>query len=232
MKKILIFAIITLVFTSCWAQTELMHQDVKENGLGKSGPNLKNFSHFYAGFGFVAGASDSIGSNIIAGKSTNFVLGYRYKLRICNFYAIGFDAAYNSYSYTLKQESAKITPDTILHDKEKLSLGNLGLSGYMRFNYGKRGNRVGNFIDLGGYGDWRIFGTNFTRDKMENDNIVRTTISHLNYFNDINYGALVRVGFNRYVFFGTYRFSDIFVPSKKYPEFPRLTVGLQIGIHK
>lgn len=232
MKKILISAIIVLLGTSCWSQTELMHQDVKENVLGKHGPNLRNFSHFYVGFGFIAGSSDSVGSEIIIGRSTNFVLGYRYKFRISNFFAIGCDASYNSYSYAMKQSAGKITPDTILHGKEKLNLGDLGLSGYMRFNYGKRGNRVGNFVDIGGYGDWRIAATNFTRDKMPNENVVKTTISHLNYLNATNYGALARIGFNRYVFYGYYRISDIFKSSYKYPELPRLTIGLQIGIHK
>jgi len=232
MKKIFISAIIILASASCWAQTELMHQDVKDNVVGKSGPNLKNFSHFYMGFGFVVGVSDSIGSDVIAGRSTNFVLGYRYKFRISNLFAIGCDAAFNSYSFTLKQSSTKITPDTIIHDKEQLNLGNLGLSGYMRFNYGKRGNRVGNFVDIGGYGDYRISGVNFTRDKLDNDNVVKTRISNLDYFNPINYGVLARIGFNRYVIYGNYRLSDIFKSSYNYPELPRLTIGLQIGFHK
>lgn len=232
MKKIFISAIIILVNASCWSQTELMHQDVKDNMVGKRGPNLKNFSHFYLGFGFIVGSSDSVGSDVIAGKSTNFVFGYRYKLRVNNFFAIGCEAAFDSYSFALKQNATKITPDTIIHDKEQLNLGNLGLAGYMRFNYGKRGNRVGNFVDIGGYGDYRISGVNFTRDKLDNDNVVKTRISHLDYFNPINYGALARIGFNRYVIYGTYRLSDIFESSYNYPELPRLTIGLQIGLHK
>jgi hypothetical protein len=232
MKKYIVTSIILLIASYSWSQTELMHQDVKDNVVGKRGPNLKNFSHFYMGFGFIVGSSDSLGSDVIAGRSTNFVLGYRYKFRISNFFAIGCDAAFNSYSFALKQNSTKFTPDTIIHGKEQLNLGNLGLSGYMRFNYGKRGNRVGNFIDIGGYGDYRISGVNFTKDKLDNDNVVKTRISHLDYFNSINYGALARIGFNRYVLYGTYRLSDIFESSYNYPELPRLTIGLQIGFHK
>jgi hypothetical protein len=232
MKKILISAIILFISTSCWSQAVLMHQDVKDNVVGKHGPNLKNFSHFYIGFGLVVGASDSAGSDVIAGKSSNFVLGYRYKLRINNFFAIGCEAAFNSYSFSLKQNAAKITPDTIVHDKEQLNIGNLGLAGYLRFNFGRRGNQVGKFVDVGSYGDWRISGVNFTRDKMDNGNVVKTKISRLDYFNRFNYGALARIGFNRYVIYGTYRLSDIFKSDVKYPELPRLTIGLQIGIHK
>ncbi len=232
MKKYLFFSFFVLFSIAGYSQTVLLHEEVNDTVLGKHGQNLRNFSHFYIGLGFLAGKPDSTGSDILYGKSKNFILGYRYKFRICNFFAIGYDLDFNSYSYSLKQWAKKITPDSILHNKEKLTYNNLGISGYMRFNYGKRGNRIGNFIDLGGYGDWTFSAINFVKDKRSNGNIFKTSISHLNYYNPINYGALARIGFNRYVIYGYYRLSDIFKPSYKYPELPRLAVGLQIGLHK
>ena len=210
-----------------------MHQEVNDTVLGKHGPNLKNYSHFYIGLGYVLGKPDSAGSDILRGRSTDFTLGYRYKFRICNFFAIGYDIDFNSYTYALKQsDNNKTLPDTIKHNKEQMNFNDLGLSGYMRFNYGKRGNRVGNFIDLGAYGDWTFAANHFTRDKMTNGNIVKTTVSHLKYFNSINYGAIARIGFNRYVIFANYRLSDIFKKSYNFSELPRITIGLQIGFHK
>ena len=232
MKKTVFTFLLVLFGIVGFSQTLLMHEDVKDTVLGKRGPNLKNFSHFYLGIGFIVGKPDSTGSDIKTGRSVNVVLGYRYKLKICNFFAVGYDIAYNSYSFALKQNSKKITPDTILHEKEKLNFGNLGLSPYMRFNYGRRGNIVGNFVDLGAYGDWTFSASNNTKDKEPNGNIVKTSISHLNYYNHTNYGVLARIGFNRYVIFANYRLSDIFKKSYSYPELPRVTVGLQIGFHK
>ena len=230
-KHIFIFLFVSFAITG-FSQSVLLHEDVKDTVLGKHGPNLKNFSHFYFGVGFINGKPDSTGSDINSARSLNIVLGYRYKLKICNFYSIGYDIAYNSYSYFLKQNSTKITPDTIIHEKEKLNFGNIGMSLYMRFNYGRRGNHVGNFIDLGGYGDYTFAASNFTKDKLPNGNIARTRISHLHYFNSTNYGVLARIGFNRYVIYGNYRLSDIFKSSYNFPELPRLTIGLQIGFHK
>ena len=232
MKKYFILSFLVLLSIANYSQTVLMQQEVKDTVLGKHGQNLRNFSHFYIGLGFIAGKPDSTGSDILYGKSTNLVVGYRYKFRICNFFAIGYDIDFNSYYYSLKQWAKKITPDTILHNKEKLTFYNLGISGYMRFNYGRRGNRIGNFIDLGGYGDWTFSAINFIKDKKTNGNIFKTSISHLKYYEAVNYGALARIGFNRYVFYGYYRLSDIFKSSYKYPELPRFTFGLQIGLYK
>jgi hypothetical protein len=232
MKKIFLILCFAWACFSSYSQTVKLHEVVDDTVMGKHGPNLKNFSHFYLGLGFMAGAADSTGSDILYGRSTDLVIGYRYKLRFSNFFAVGYDLSFNSYKYALKQDSQKLVPDTIQHNKENLSFNNLGASLYMRFNYGRRGNRVGHFIDLGGYGDWTFSAVNFTKDKRQNGNIVRTKISNLDYFNSTNYGLTARLGFNRYVFYGNYRLSDIFKSSKKLPEMPRLTIGLQIGFHR
>jgi hypothetical protein len=102
----------------------------------------------------------------------------------------------------------------------------------MRFNYGRRGNIIGKFIDLCAYGDWTFSASNNTKDKRQNGNHVKTRITHLNYYNSTNYGVLARIGFNRYVFYGSYRLSNMFKSSANFPELPRITVGLQIGFHK
>jgi hypothetical protein len=232
MRKIYLILALLFIGQALTAQNVLLHKEVSDSEIVKFGPNLKNFRHFYFGLGFIAGKPDSTGSDIITGYSMNYLVGFRYKLRVTNWFAIGYDIDFTSYGYRLKQASSKITPDTILHDKEKLTFSDLGADIYMRFNYGRRGNRIGNFIDLGGYADWVFSARNYMKDKIANGNVVETTISHLNYFNPYNYGAVARIGFNRYVLFGYYRLSDIFKTSYNYPELPRITIGLQIGIHK
>lgn len=232
MKKNILLIAAFLLSLSCFAQNVVMHQTVDDTIIPKHGPNLKNFTHYYIGYGFIAGQPEATGSDINYGKSGNFIFGIRYKLKVCKFYAIGYDISFNTYSFNLKQDSSKITPNKIQHDKEVLNISNIGLGLYNRFNYGRRGNQIGKFVDLGAYGDLKIGGTNFTRDKMDNGNIIKTTISKLNYLEPLNYGVFGRIGFNRYVLYGSYRLSDIFESSYIYPELPRLTIGLQIGFHK
>jgi hypothetical protein len=233
MKKIFLILSMFVFAAALPAQNVLLHKEVNDTVIKKYGPNLKNFHHMYLGFGFIAGEPDSTGSDILYGRSMNFLVGYRYKLKLTNWLALGYDVNFSSYIYRLKQSYKKIVPDSVIHDKERLSFGNLDGDIYLRLNYGRRGNRVGNFIDFGGYGDWTYAASNFTKDENKiNGNIIKTTISHLNYYNHKNYGALVRLGFNRYVIYGNYRMSDIFDSWYKYPELPRFTLGLQIGIHK
>jgi hypothetical protein len=232
MKKYSIAIFLTILSLTGFTQTVLFHQDVNDTTLGKRGPNLRNYSHLYVGFGFIAGKPDSAGSAIKYGRSVDWMVGYRYKFRISNFFAIGYDIDFNSYTYALKQSSAKTLPDTIVHNKEQMNFSDLGLSGYMRFNYGRRGNRIGNFIDIGAFGDWGFSTTHFTKDKAPNGNIVKTTVSRLKYINDTNYGLTARVGFGRYVFFANYRLSDLFKTSYHYAELPRITAGIQLGLHK
>ena len=209
-----------------------MHEEVNDTVIPTHGPNLKNFSHFYMGYGIIAGKPDSAGSNINNGSSGNFVFGYRYKFKVCNTYSIGYDMCLNTYTYNLKQDSAKTFPNNVQHKKEKLNLVHLGMGVYNRFNYGRRGNLVGKFIDLGAYADWISGANNFTKDKMPNGNIVRTTINKLTYIEPFSYGVLGRIGFNRYVVYGTYRLADIFKSDYSFSELPRLAIGLQIGLHK
>jgi hypothetical protein len=234
MKKLLLISFMYFIGITCFSQTILFKQEVNDTTLGKRGQNLKNYSHFYLGFGFIGGKPDSTGSDIIMGKSINFVFGFRYKLRISNFFAIGYDLALNSYSYAIKQTEGKVLEDTIMHVKQKFGIGDLEISPYMRFNFGKRGNRIGNFVDLGAYGGWNFSASNFTRDKLDNGNVVRTTTRHLEYINPWNYGFMARIGFNRWVIYGYYRMSDNFKTTDIYdfPELPRITVGVQIGLHK
>ena len=232
MKKILITFFLFISTYICFSQTVLLHQEVKDTTLGKRGPNLKNFGHFYFGIGFIMGEPENKGAEINYGFSKNILVGYRYKLKLNQVLAIGFDMDYNASSFFIKQHPLKTIPDTLLHDIEKINFGNVGLNGYIRFNYGKRGNRIGNFIDLGAYGDYVFSARHFTKDEKQNGNIVKTTTSHLAYYNKTNYGLLMRIGFNRYVLFGNYRWSNHFKDSYIYPELPRYTVGFQIGFHK
>ena len=156
------------------SQTVLLEKDVNADTIPKTGgPNLQHFSHFYFGYGLVLGA-DAVGSEIRYGSSTDFAYGYRYKRKLSEFYAVGFDVFYHSTTFHLKQDSTKVLPNNILHDekgeKEKLTFHNLSLGLYNRFNFGKRGNYIGNFLDLGARIDWPFSVVYFTKDNLNTTN--------------------------------------------------------------
>jgi hypothetical protein len=222
------------------AQKVVLAEDLTKDSIPqKFGPNRTHFRHLYVGYGFVAGPSENKGSAVKYGESHEWQIGYRYKYKVGNVYALGFDLAFNPQTFFLKQSKDKTLPNAATHEKEKLKFTNIGLGLYNRINFGKRGNYVGNFIDLGVYGNWLAFSRHIYKDEMPDPKLTgseRVVVRHkdLTYVEDFNYGLLARLGFNRYVFYGNYRLSDLFDPDYtfKYAELPRVAVGLQISLHK
>lgn len=236
-KKVTLSVSMLFLVNMAFSQGVVLEQDVNKDSIPPTfGPNLKNYGHTYIGLGWVLGQSDSAGATINMGSSTDFVVGYRYKRKLSNFYAIGFDLNYGVTSFNLKQDSSKILPNGVLHDKEKLNTNQLGLILYNRFNFGKRGNYLGKFIDLGGYGNFtfnvkHIYKDSYVIANSDNASVRKVVNTGLVYTNPVNYGVQARIGFNRYVFYGSYRLSDLFKSNFIYPELPRIIIGFQIGMH-
>ena len=229
----LLLLISCFLFFSGNAQEVLLHEEVTADTVTPTfGPNYRNFLHSFMAYGTVLGGTEGPGTAIRYGNSGDFLFVVRYKYRVTNFFSWGAEAYYRSLFYSIKQDSLKTFPDTLLNDKERLTFHNLSAGLFLRFNLEKkRGNRVGNFIDLGGYGEWTFRLTHFTRNKLPDGSTVRSNRTGLDYYHALNYGAMARLGFNRWIFFASWRFSDLFKESKNLAELPRLTVGVQIGFY-
>lgn len=229
MKQILL-GLVLLSFISAKAQIVELEKDVDaQMKQTKFGKNRTHYVHFFMSLGMVAGKPEKKASAIEYGNSTLFDFGFRYKLKICNFYALGADLSSSYITYALKQTAEKNLPNSVIHDEESLQTAGLNLGIYNRFNFGKRGDHIGRFIDLGGYGNWLYQREHFTRDKLPNGTIQRVSISRLTFMQKTDYGVLVRLGLNQWVLFGKYRFSDLFTPESGYYELPRMIFGLEIG---
>ena len=70
MKKIVILFFLFISTYLSFSQTVLLHQEVKDTTLGKRGPNLKNFGHFYFGIGFIMGEPENKGAEINYGHKS------------------------------------------------------------------------------------------------------------------------------------------------------------------
>ena len=221
------------------AQTILMAEDVNEDTIpDTNGPNLVNYWHTFMGYGLILGNSEGEGARTKPGLSYEFIGGIRYKRRINNTLGVGFDIQYGQHSFNIQQDSAKTLPNSELHDKEKLIYHNLGLTLYTRINFGKRGNTMGNFIDLGAYGDWGYIINHYTKDKHDTAlvgaSVEEVTLSRLVYTNPINHGVFIRGGISRYVVYAKYRLSNLFKEDYiiPYTELPRFIVGVEIGLYR
>ncbi|HRS53971.1 MAG TPA: hypothetical protein P5250_04625 [Bacteroidales bacterium] len=227
--------LINIIFinnNNSYSQRILLEQDVLKDTIKKTfGPNLKNFIHFYLGYGFIVGKNSQSNNNIIYGKSNVFEIGVRYKYKLSNYYSIGSTLSYNTFSYCIKQDSNKIIPNNKIHQKETLIAYTLSYSFYNRFNYGKRGNYIGNFIDLGINGEWCFTNRHFFKDNLGSGIIAKTSIKGLRFYEPFYYNLYGNIGFNRIVLTCKYRMSNMFKSKYNYPQMPPFTIGTQIGLH-
>jgi hypothetical protein len=220
----------------------LLFSQEDDDETSNFGANKRHYAHAYFNTGFMLSSSDGSGGDIIYGKSHSITTGIRYKLKFTEVFAIGADLNYTYHVWHLKQTDNKQIPNNVLYDKEKLLNNNLGADAFMRFNIGKRTNSVGNFIDLGAYGEWNYSNARkyYIYVDMQGDprafDYYITSQRNLAFLEKINYGLTARVGYGRYVLFGKYRITDMFTPEFKVAisstEFPKLIVGLEIGLHK
>ncbi len=192
----------------------------------KSGPNLKNYWHPFMSFGMCIDPG-SAGATVKQPHLDQFSFGYRYKNRLAEHIAVGLDISYNVNDFSLKQNASKTLPDTVQYKKQRMIFYNAQVGAYVRINFGKRGNTLGNYLDLGAYGEYVMSHVQYTKYSLPDGSIVRARRTQLDYFQHFNYGLLARIGFKKLVIYGQYRLSDMFYPSLKMAELPRIQAGIQ-----
>ncbi|NVO21095.1 MAG: outer membrane beta-barrel protein [Bacteroidetes bacterium] len=230
MKSLLTLMIVCLSFFA-FSQDIVLSQDVKSDSIRPTnGPNLKNYKHLYVGLGFPVFTNEEV-NYLKPGTSMVVDYGIRYKRRFNNTFALLADLSVNWASYKIKQDDGKSVPDTVVNDKAKFQINSLTPALFARINVGKRGNYIGNYLDLGAYGNWNWKKSYKTVNKIDNNQVERNAINRLSYIEPFAYGLMARIGIGRYAISARYRMSDLFKDGI-HPELPRLTLGLELGILK
>jgi len=234
MKNIGIFIVLLmsqLPVSDIFAQEIMVSEpEAIDSSVARYGPNRRHYGHFLFNFGSSIDAGDA-GARIVQPRLDQFSFGYRYKLRLFQHLALGLDAALTSFDYRLQQKAGKILPDTVLHNKERMLFTVLNGGAYMRINVGRRGNQLGNYLDLGGYGGLTVSHTHYTKDKLPDGSTVRMRRNRLDYYQLFNYGVTARIGYKKLIVFGRYRLSDMFYADKNLPELPRISAGIEFVLN-
>ncbi len=243
MKKPLFLFVIILAGQLVSGQTVLLHEKISDYDfkVPKTGPNFRHFTHLYLGLAFYVPGNDEGEIETKPGSST-FSVGWRYKFKITHWLALGTGINYTNDVFNLTQNEEKVVPNNIQHDKEKLRFNNLGPDAFLRFNFGKRGNVIGRFVDLGAYFNWSFRVKHMFQDKIDNNSQTlqagkeRVILSELNYVEKFHYGFKGRIGLNRFVLTASYRMNELLTQELRDDVgelfFPRLNLGLEIGLHK
>lgn len=231
MYRVILTVFLLFVVSFLQGQTVVLSEDLRfKEEKPLYGMNRKHYRHFFLGLHFMAGEAADRGSRIHYGRSFGFEYGYRYKRRFNNTFSAGYELVFKRFSFAPRQEEGKLVPGPSLHDREKLVFLGGGIALYKRVNYGRRGDYIGRFFDLGAYADWYFHARHVTFDKTDVQ-YVRVRRTRMDYPRSFGYGTFIRAGLNHLVFKATYRVSDLFTQESGLPEFPRWSVGLELGLH-
>lgn len=227
---LLVLVLLGLRAAPARAQRVLLRADVAEDTLYSGyGPNRAFYNHLYVGYLPVVGR-DAPGAALRFGHSAEFMLGMRNKVRLSETFSTGLDLRFVRLVYALAQTADKRLPTPALHHRESLSLSQAQLEGFVRLNVGARGNVIGRYLDLTGWGGWVLATAHHTEDRPPTGpRRVQRVERGLPYLQRWPYGAGVRLGTSRYALVARRRFSRTFTAGSPYPELPRWTVGVELG---
>jgi len=237
MKKVLLLTAFFCLMFNGFSQEVIIDEDVSERYSSNKGPNERHYGHFYLGIGAIPDFDEETGSKINFWRSGNIVFGYRYKLKLLSFYAWGFDASYSQHNYFMGDDSDNpynpLNPLTLTTDEKKYVITNndFSLEFYQRINFGKRGNSLGYYLDLGVSGQWNFMVKELVKQELDSNQAYykksRDVRRNPRYNEPFGYSAVGRIGIERWVIYGVYRISDYFNDDYVIPELPRLSVGAQ-----
>ncbi|WP_400190801.1 hypothetical protein [Hymenobacter sp. B81] len=213
------------------AQTVLLDADVAADTARQTfGPNRRFYRHLYGGYALVVGP-DQPGAPLRYGASGELTLGLRHKLRLTSWLALGADVRYLRQTYALRQTAGKVLPTPVLHHRESFTLHRADAEAWLRLNAGRRGNAIGQYLDLGAWGGWVLGSAHHTEDRPGAGPARRVlgTERGLRYLERWPYGLAGRLGLGRYAAQARYRLSDSF-RGAAYPELPRWALGLEVGL--
>ncbi|AIZ63862.1 hypothetical protein PK28_09480 [Hymenobacter sp. DG25B] len=219
---------------SARAQRVLAFTDVSaDTAVQRTGPNRAYFQHFYAGYSPLVGSSQA-GAPIKYGSTGEIILGWRQKWRFSQQLAVGADLQTVRLHANLRQTDAKVVPNSLRHERESLSWQQVQLGGFVRLNVGHRGNVIGRYLDVGGWGGWAFATTHAFRDEPAAGpvKVLKVTEHGLSYAQRWQYGLSARVGSSRYALVVRRRFSSLYMgrEADAWPDLPRYSAGLEVGL--
>jgi hypothetical protein len=237
MKQIILTLVLVASFGILRAQEVLLSEVVEDSVKEQSfGANQQHYIHTYYGFGTAPMLDNGATAKQLSG-TFRFEVGVRYKYKVSNHFAVGSDLYFATAAMYMDTDQ----PASLAFKSEYYSINSWGLSLYTRFNFGKRGNTLGTYLDLIGFGELnpgRYY--SYTMETDASDNLIghssekQVMYSKLDFLSKSTAGAGVRVGHKGISLVALYRLTDL-LDVQAAPvglgqgEFPPLTLMLEIG---
>lgn len=219
------------------AQRVLLEERVDTSGvIPRQGPNRFFFAHGLGRIGLLTGPQEY-------GMQTNWwsasiTYGARMKFKLWSWDALVVDFGYHFDNYSLRKKQPSLPP-FYPHDHQRARLGvnNLTFAFCDRINFGRRGNVMGTWLDLGVYGDWAFHSAYVYVDQYYSSTSpyggrfkAKTHVTRLPYLAGLNYGFTAHFGNDSYGIFVNYRVNDFITnpgAGTNYHDLPRLMIGIE-----
>lgn len=234
----LLLALCLAMSGSLTAQRVLVHEEPDTTGeIPMIGKNRSIYAHQLIKIGLFAPVYES-GAKLNF-WSTSLSYEVRTKAKICSWNALILDFGYRCDRFIIDQEQTKLLPGFFgNHKRERISNHNVSFALCDRFNFGRRGNILGIYLDAGFYGDYVFRATHLYVDEFYNSNSpvathTRTRVkdTQLQYMNRMNYGLTARLGWEWGSVYAMYRMTDMIKdnpPLTVYPDLPKLVIGIEM----
>lgn len=228
------------ISVQAYPQTVILEEVPAKNYVAdKYGPNRMHYLYGFSGVGVHINTEPVLGTKIKTFNTFNFVLGSRYKLRFNDYFSTGISLSHFYDEYEPEQNTYKIFPAAGINKYEKLIFYGFNSDVYLRLNFEKRGNRMGNYIDLGFFGAYSYTVKHKIKNETDDNNDPLAYKSYIvsqynpGFINKGSYGFAGRISLYNVVLFVRCRMSDLVTEYYKQnvvnAELPNLDIGFQFG---
>lgn len=248
-KLLLVVIFLSLITPRFFSQELLLSKDVNSQQQRNDderdyGYNGKNFLEGFYGFASLVPVAED-DSLAMLGRMRSFSIntGIRYRRKLGNKLAIGWDARIDRSSFRIQQKSSNLLGFGEVHRSQKMVVNTLQLEPFFRIGFGSKGMVFSRNIDLGFDVAWVWYARLITKDNVDpqqNNGARRTKYSAINpdYINFYQTSLSLRYGSNESAIWIKYRLSDLFVPTssvrkgEQLPELSPLAIGLELNTLK
>jgi len=226
MRLFALLFLISSLSTELSAQKYLLSEDVNNDTLiPKFGFKRKYDMSNYFGLGFMAGGSqNNPPSEIHYGRSINLRAGFWGRMKLNNWYALGFYTEFSKDRYHLKTPFYSDSLSQSQTAWTKQNNNNLVVGIFNRINI----NSDNLFLDLGAYYAYDFMPRIITKVKPENANFhTRKNIyNRPDIMNRSNYGLDIRITWGSFALYSRYRISGLY-KNQSY-DLPKMVFGIII----
>lgn len=237
MKRICIHIVILFCFLNgAFAQEVLIRQFPGLDTIPKKyGPNRESYTAALIGYGHLFGPTDSSGSNVNVPRSIYITYGMRSKTKISEGFNLGFDFFFEYRNFNISQSDNKTIFGIDHHRRERYIQGTINAGLFMRFNFSKRGNHLGKYLDLFGNVMYSPINRYIVHDRLPDSTgakLQKTVLSRLQFAQKWSGQVGLRYGISFFQIQAFYRPFNLFKNSTDYPypELPRFGLGILIDI--